>query len=244
MSRYKITIEYKGSNYAGWQIQKNGITIQETIQDACKKVFHEDITITGSGRTDAGVHALGQVAHFNTNSKIPESKIPYAINTFLPDDIRIINCEKVDDNFHARYNAKSKTYQYKMYYGTYLSPLRKDTYYWLTKKPDINLMRLGAQLFIGEHDFKFFKASGSNVKNTIRTIYSIKIEEIDNEIIITVCGNGFLYNMVRILSGTLLYIGLGKLTIMDMYGIMDRGDRRRAGKTLPANGLCLVKVEY
>jgi len=244
MKRYKITIEYKGTNYAGWQIQKNDITVQGIMQEAMSKLFKEDIQLTSSGRTDAGVHAMGQVAHFDSGTKIPADKIPYAINTLLPQDISVTSCEEVPKDFHARFSAKNKTYIYKMFYSPYPSPLRADFYHWLTVKPDINLMRLGAQLFIGEHDFKFFKASGSNVKNTVRTIYSLKIDEVGNEIIITVNGNGFLYNMVRIMAGTLLYIGLSKLTIQDIYAIMDKGDRRRAGKTLPANGLTLYKVEY
>lgn len=244
MPRYKITIEYKGTKYAGWQVQKNALTIQAVMQEAFAKVFHEEIELTASGRTDAGVHALGQVAHFDTLSKIPAKKIPLAINSLLPDDISIVGCEEVNSDFHARYNAKNKTYVYRMYHSPYPSPLRADTYHRLKTKPDINLMKLGAQFFVGEHDFKFFKASGSSVINTVRTIYSIKIDDTENEIIITVSGNGFLYNMVRILSGTLLDIGMGKLTIKDVYDIIDKGERKHAGKTLPANGLCLIKVEY
>jgi tRNA pseudouridine38-40 synthase len=244
MQRYKITIEYKGTAYAGWQTQKNATSVQETLEKAFEKVLGSKVNIVGSGRTDAGVHAMGQVAHFDFDTRIPADKIPYAVNSMLPSDISVKACEKVDLEFHARFSPKSKTYVYRMYYSPFPSPLLADTYHWITKRPDVELMKLGAQLFVGEHDFKFFRATGSNVKDTVRTIYSIKIEEIENRIEISVTGNGFLYNMVRILSGTLLYIGIGKLTIKDVYDIIGKGDRRRAGKTLPANGLCLLKVDY
>lgn len=244
MKRYKIIIEYKGTNYAGWQIQKNGVTVQGVMQDALIKLFGREIELTSSGRTDAGVHALNQVAHFDADTLIPADKIPFALNTLLPMDISVKSCEITDNSFHARYGAKSKTYVYKMYYSPFRSPLLSDTCHWIVKRPDIEIMKKGAELLIGEHDFKFFRAAGSNVKNTIRRIYSIEIEEKDNLISIAVRGNGFLYNMVRILAGTLLYAGMGKLTIQDLQSIMEKGDRKRAGKTLPANGLCLLKVEY
>lgn len=244
MKRYKIIIEYKGTNYAGWQIQKNGVTVQGVMQDALIKLFGREIELTSSGRTDAGVHALNQVAHFDADTLIPADKIPFALNTLLPMDISVKSCEITDNSFHARYGAKSKTYVYKMYYSPFRSPLLLDTCHWIVKRPDIEIMKKGAELLIGEHDFKFFRAAGSNVKNTVRRIYSIEIEEKDNLISIAVRGNGFLYNMVRILAGTLLYAGMGKLTIQDLQSIMEKGDRKRAGKTLPANGLCLLKVEY
>lgn len=244
MKRYKIIIEYKGTNYAGWQIQKNGVTVQGVMQDALIKLFGREIELTSSGRTDAGVHALNQVAHFDADTLIPADKIPFALNTLLPMDISVKSCEITDNSFHARYGAKSKTYVYKMYYSPFRSPLLSDTCHWIVKRPDIEIMKKGAELLIGEHDFKFFRAAGSNVKNTVRRIYSIEIEEKDNLISIAVRGNGFLYNMVRILAGTLLYAGMGKLTIQDLQSIMEKGDRKRAGKTLPANGLCLLKVEY
>lgn len=244
MKRYKIIIEYKGTNYAGWQIQKNGVTVQGVMQDALIKLFGREIELTSSGRTDAGVHALNQVAHFDADTLIPADKIPFALNTLLPMDISVKSCEITDNSFHARYGAKSKTYVYKMYYSPFRSPLLSDTCHWIVKRPDIEIMKKCAELLIGEHDFKFFRAAGSNVKNTVRRIYSIEIEEKDNLISIAVRGNGFLYNMVRILAGTLLYAGMGKLTIQDLQSIMEKGDRKRAGKTLPANGLCLLKVEY
>lgn len=244
MARYKITIEYKGTEYAGWQIQKNAVSIQSVIECSLKKIFNKDIKITGSGRTDSGVHALGQVAHFDCDTDIPASRIPHAVNSALPIDIRVKDCEIVSDDFHARYSAKSKTYVYKMYYSQHLSPLKYDFYHCVNKKPDIDKMVEGSKLFIGEHDFKAFQASNSSVMNTIRTVYSLDIMTIDNEIIIEINGNGFLYNMVRTIAGTLLYVGLGKLTLQDIYDILRDGDRSRVGKTLPANGLCLVKVEY
>lgn len=244
MKRYKITIEYKGTNYAGWQIQKNAQSVQGVLQEKLSQLFNEQIEITGSGRTDAGVHALNQVAHFDSSTLIPSDKIPYAINTLLPCDISVKSCEIVENDFHARFGAKCKTYVYRMYCSSFPSPLRADTHHWLTKRPDVELMRKGAELFLGEHDFKFFQATGSKVKTSVRTIYFLDIEENNDEISIYVTGNGFLYNMVRIMAGTLVYLGLGKLTINDMYDIINKGDRKLAGKTLPANGLCLVKVEY
>lgn len=242
--RIKLTIEYLGTAYCGWQRQKNGISVQEVIEDAAKKLFKEDIAITGSGRTDSGVHAKGQVAHFDVDTTVPVRNMPFALNSYLPDDIQILSAEEVDMSFHARFGAKAKTYRYTLYVDKHKHPLIDMQATNVHVRPDIALMREAANKLIGEHDFKCFLAAGSNVKDTVRTIYSLDVDEIDGIIHITVCGNGFLYNMVRILTGTLYYVGTGKLKVSDVDRIVEGKERKLAGKTLPAKGLTLLSVLY
>lgn len=242
--RYAVTVSYLGTNYCGWQNQKNGISVQEVLEKAFSKLFGVKTAVYGSGRTDAGVHALGQVAHFDAETSIPSDKIPFAINTMLPEDIRIVSCRSVDDSFHARFRAKRKTYVYRLYYAPHGNPLKNATAEHLTVMPDIEKMKIAAEYIVGKHDFKCFEASGSVVKDTVRTVYSVKVEENGGDISVTVCGNGFLYNMVRIIAGTLVDVGKGKIGVEELPSIMDSGDRTLAGKTLPAHGLCLVSVEY
>lgn len=244
MPRFAITIEYKGTNYSGWQIQDNAITIQGIIQDSLSNFFKQNIKIVGSGRTDAGVHSEGQVAHFDCNTTIPADKIPFIINPLLPNDISIIKCSEVSQDFHARYSAKSKTYQYNIYISRHPSPLRQDTYHRILTCPNINKMKSASKILLGEHNFKCFLSTGSSVINTVREIYQLDIDYNKDEITIIVKGNGFLYNMVRIMAGTLLDIGFGKLTEDNLYDIIQNGRRECAGKTLPAAGLCLLKVDY
>ncbi|MCQ2602306.1 MAG: tRNA pseudouridine(38-40) synthase TruA, partial [Clostridia bacterium] len=219
--RYKATISYYGENYVGWQRQKNGLSVQECVETALSKIFGVETSCTASGRTDAGVHALGQVIHFDAETNIPTDKIPFAVNTELPDDISMLACEVAPDDFNARFSAKRKTYSYSLYYSQHRLPMLDKTHAHLITPPDVELMKKAAELSVGTHDFKCFEAAGSAVKTTVRTIYSLEVEKRhiigtngnDFELIITVCGNGFLYNMVRILAGTLVYVGAGKLTV-------------------------------
>ena len=243
MRNLKITVQYDGTKYCGWQKQPNSPGIQGEIEYAIYEITKEKVNITGSGRTDAGVHALGQVANFKTNSNIPASRIPDALNAKLPKDISIIDCEEVDEDFHSRYSAKGKIYRYLIYNKPYRSPLYKDTSYHIRYDLDIDKMRSEAKSLLGTHDFKGFMSSGSSVKDTVRTIYDISITEKEDLIVLEVEGNGFLYNMVRIIVGTLVDIGRGRIT-KSMEEIIASGNRGESGHTAPAQGLFLKKVHY
>lgn len=186
----------------------------------------------------------GQVANFKTNSNIPIEKFPIAINTNLKKSIRIIEAEEVDEKFHSRYNCKKKTYRYIINNTSKGTAIYRNLEYNFSQKLNIKEMKNAAKYFIGEHDFKAFKASGTSSKSSIRTIYEISVEKQNEKIVIEVTGNGFLYNMVRIISGTLLEVGLGKIDSKDIPSIIELGERQKAGKTLPPQGLYLVKVEY
>ncbi len=242
--RIVLEIEYDGTDYCGWQIQPNGITVQEEIERAIEKVTGKRETVIGSGRTDSGVHAAMQVAHFDTDTTIPPEKFALALNAVLPKDIRIKCSKETDENFHARFSAKKKTYVYKMYTGEVSSPLKDRYALFIPYKINVENMQKAATLLVGTHDFKCFLAANSEVKDTIRTIYSSTVTASGNDIEYTVSGNGFLYNMVRIIAGTLLKVGEGKLKAEEIGDILTCGDRARAGITLPARGLTLLSVEY
>ena len=243
MRNLKLTIQYDGSKYCGWQKQPNSSGIQGTIEYAIYEITKEKVNITGSGRTDAGVHALGQVANFKTDSSIPANRIPDALNSKLPKDISIIDCQEVSEDFHSRYSATGKIYRYLIYNSPYRSPLYKDTSYHVRYDLDVEKMRIEAKSLLGTHDFKGFMSSGSSVKDTVRTIRNITIEEKEDLIVLEVEGNGFLYNMVRIIVGTLVDIGRGRID-KSMEEIIASQDRGEAGHTAPAHGLFLKKVHY
>ena len=240
----QLILEYDGTNYCGWQIQKNGISIQETLNEAIKKVIPEDIHIIGSGRTDAGVHALGQSAHFKSRTNIPIEKIPYAINNKLPKDIRVVKAIEKDLDFHSRYSAISKMYQYKIRQSEHDSALEYNHMLHIRDPLNINKMEEGAKAFLGTHDFTGFSSSNSSVINKERTITTSYVEHNDNRITYTICGNGFLYNMVRIIVGTLLEVGKGKINAEDLPLIIKNVERAKAGPTAPAHGLYLMRVLY
>ncbi|OPJ54861.1 tRNA pseudouridine(38-40) synthase TruA [Alkalithermobacter paradoxus] len=243
MRNIKLTIEYEGTNYAGWQRQKNGISIQEVIENAILKVTGEIVNLTSSGRTDSGVHALGQVANFTTSSAIPAEKFAGAINSKLPEDICIISSQEVCMDFHSRYSAKKKVYRYVILNSRYKRPIYRNFSYNINYDLDMGKVKDQAKQLIGTHDFVGFMSSGSSVKTTVRTIYDISIKEEEDLIIIEVEGNGFLYNMVRIIAGTLIDIGRGRIK-EDLKTIIESKDRNRAGHTAPAKGLFLKKVYY
>ncbi|SHK35390.1 tRNA pseudouridine(38-40) synthase TruA [Paramaledivibacter caminithermalis] len=244
MKNVKLTIAYDGTNYSGWQRQNNARTIQYEIEKALKKILKKDIAIHGSGRTDAGVHALGQAASFIEDFTLPTHKIPVVINNVLPKDIVINSAEEMDMDFHARYCAKGKKYIYKIYNDSIRNPIYRN-YSWFINE-DINLKKIieASKYFIGQHDFKSFMAAGSNIKDTIRTIYSINIYRKDKFIIIEYEGNGFLYKMVRIITATLIDINFNKISIKDLEDIIKSKDRSKAGPTAPAQGLYLAEVYY
>ena len=244
MRNIKLTIEYDGTNYQGWQKQKRGSTIQNTLEEAIRVVTNEEIEVIGSSRTDAGVHAKGFVANFKTNSKIPSEKYREAINHKLPKDIVILNSEEVDEEFHARYNARGKTYSYSILNRDVPSAINRNYLYHVKRKLDIEAMKEACKYFIGTYDFSAFKSSGSSVKTTIRTIFELYIEENNDIIKVYVTGDGFLYNMVRIIVGTLIMVGSNKIKPNEIENIIAEKDREKAGICVPATGLVLEKVYY
>lgn len=244
MRNIKLTIEYDGTSYGGWQKQKNNRTIQQCIEEAIKLLTGEEVELIGSSRTDAGVHAKGMVANFITNSKIPADKFREAINTKLPDDIGIIKSEEVDKNFHSRYDSKGKTYCYTLVNRYEKVCLGRSYVYQVRDELNYNLMKDAAKYFLGKHDFKAFKTNGSSVKTSVRTINGLELELKGDVIKIFVSADGFLYNMVRIIVGTLIEVGKGKIKPEDIESIIRNGDRSKAGPCVPPNGLVLEKVFY
>ena len=245
MRNIKLTIEYDGKEFNGWQKQPNKLNIQGTIENAIKEITSEDIELNASGRTDAGVHAFGQVANFKTNSTIPVEKIPIALNTKLKKSIRIVNAEEVDERFHSRLSCKRKTYRYVISQGACESAIYRNLETYIPNYLDVEKMKEAAKYLEGEHDFKSFRASGTSSKSSVRTIYKADVYKPDNShIYIELTGNGFLYNMVRIIAGTLVEVGLKKIEPSEIKNIIEQKDRTKAGKTLPARGLYLMKVEY
>ncbi len=245
MRNIKLTIEYDGKEYNGWQKQPTKLNIQGTIEQAIKTITGEEVELMASGRTDAGVHAFGQIANFKTNSNIPTEKIAIALNSNLKKSIRIISAEEVNERFHSRLSCKRKTYRYIINNSEFSSAIYRNLETHIPQKLDVEKMKIGAKFFEGEHDFKAFKASGTSSKSSVRTIYNAQVIQMpNNRIYIELTGNGFLYNMVRIISGTLVEVGLGKLEPEDIKNIINSKNRNLAGKTLPPNGLYLLSVEY
>lgn len=245
--RYKLTVEYDGEKFCGWQRQLSDRSVQQTLEEALEKLGIKTV-VTASGRTDSGVHAAGQIVHFDAESSIPTDKFPLAVNAYLPDDVSVTDCEIVSDGFNARFDAKRKTYCYRLYYSRVRHPLLEKNHTHVTVEPDEEKMKRAAQYIVGEHDFKCFEASGSKVKSTVRKVYALDIKTSLNngskiyEIYVT--GNGFLYNMVRIIAGTLYYVGIGKLLPEDVLEIIKKKKRVGAGKTMPPKGLTLEEVFY
>lgn len=228
----------------GWQKQPNKLNIQGEIERAIETITGEQVDLTASGRTDAGVHALAQVANFKTNSALPIEKFAVAINSKLKKSIRIQKAEEVDERFHSRYNCKQKTYRYIINNGEQGSAIYRNLEYYVPVKLNVEEMKKAIKYFEGEHDFKGFKASGTSSNSSVRNIYKTNIIEEGERIKIELTGNGFLYNMVRIISGTLVDVGLGKIKPEEIPSIIESKDRKKAGKTLPPYALYLVKVEY
>lgn len=244
MRNIKLVIEYDGKSFNGWQKQPNKLNIQGEIEKAIGEITGEEIELIASGRTDAGVHSLGQVANFKTNSKIDIEKFPYAINSKLKKSIVIKSAEEVPERFHSRYSVHSKTYRYTINNSKFGTALYRDMEYHFPIKLDENKMQEAAKYFEGEHNFKAFKASGTSSKSSVRIIYKAVVKRQDDRVIIELTGNGFLYNMVRIIAGTLVDVGIGKIEPEEIKNIIEEKDRKKAGKTLPARGLCLLEVQY
>ena len=244
MKRIGMVVAYDGTNYCGWQIQPNGITIQGVLNKCLTDLLGEKIEVMGASRTDAGVHALGNVCVFDTNTRIPGEKISYALNQSLPEDIRIQLSEEVEPDFHPRYTDSEKTYEYRILNRTFPVPTERLYSYFYHYKLDEQKMREATSYLIGRHDFASFCGSGAQVRSTIRTITSAMVERDGDIITIRISGTGFLYNMVRIIAGTLIEIGNGQYPPEKMKSIVEACDRSAAGPTAPACGLTLIGIRY
>ena len=244
MKRVKLTIAYDGTNYCGWQIQNNGITIEEVINRELTRLLGEEIKVIGASRTDSGVHALGNVAVFDTETRIPAEKISFALNQKLPDDIRITNSCQVADDFHPRYCDTIKTYEYRIWNDRFSNPLVRLYSKFVYFNIDIERMEKAAAYLVGEHDFKSFCTPRTQVESTVRTVTEISFFKEGNMITMRIKGTGFLYNMVRIIMGTLLKCGMGMYEPEYVKEILDACDRAKAGPKAEACGLTLMGIEY
>ena len=244
MRNIVLTVSYLGTQYSGFQRQKNGISVQELLEKAIFEATGEQTKVTPSGRTDAGVHAIGQVVNFLTNSTIPASKFYIPLNQVLPQDIRVMSSTEAPVSFNSRKDAKQKTYMYKAYLGPVLSALEQDRVLHYPKPINMDLVSAACKMVEGEHDFSAFVSTGSSSKTTTRTIYECRANLENNYLTFEITGNGFLYNMVRILVGTILEIGQGKMSLDNFKKLLDGGDRKDAGKTAKACGLYLKSVMY
>lgn len=242
--RILLNIAYIGTNYSGWQTQNNKKTVEQTIEQAFFEKLGDNIKLYASGRTDAGVHAFNQCAHFDTKLNIKPEKFATILNKVLPNDIRIMKSSLVSDNFHARFDVKKKTYLYKIYFSQEENPFKLDRALHINRFLNVDNMIDASKAFIGTHDFTAFCKTTSNQKDCIRTIYNLEVKKIDNKIHIEITGNGFLHNMVRIIVGTLIDSGCNKLTKKDILDILKNKDRTKASKTVPAYALYLKDVEY
>lgn len=244
MKRIKLTVAYDGTNYCGWQIQPNGITIEEVLNKKLSKLTGEDIRVIGASRTDSGVHALGNVAVFDSETGIPPERLAYALNQRMPNDIVVVKSEEVPLDWHPRYCNCTKTYEYHILNAKVPDPTRRLTRYFVSYNLDLEKMRRAAGYLVGEHDFASFCNVRTNVEDTVRTIYDLDVQKMGDEITIRIRGNGFLYNMVRIIVGTLLRVGRDFYTPEQVKDILDAKDRQAAGVTAPPQGLMLVGIEY
>lgn len=244
MKRIGLVVAYDGTNYCGWQTQPNGITVQGVLNDTLSELLGEKIETIGASRTDAGVHALGNVAVFDTNTRIPGEKISYALNQRLPEDIRIRGSREVPLTFHPRKTDSIKTYEYRILNEEFPNPVKR-LYSHFTYLPlDEKKMNEGAKFLIGEHDFKSFCSVNAQVESTVRTIYSCEVQREGTELVIRISGGGFLYNMVRIIAGTLMEVGNGKYPPEAVADILKAKERTAAGPTAPARGLTLISYEF
>ncbi len=244
MRNIRLTISYEGTRYSGWQFQKNALSIQEVIQGAIGRITGERVNLVGSGRTDAGVHAAAQVANFKTRSKIPRKNLQLALNSALPKDIVITRIEEAGAKFNSQHDAKSKLYRYTIYNDDFIDPFLRRYAAKCFFKLNVSLMRRAAGALVGRHDFRSFQAKDGEERDSVRTISYIKIEKSGHIVYIYIEANGFLYNMARKVAGTLVEIGRGKVRADAVKNILAKKDGRRSGPTMPAKGLCLVKVRY
>ncbi len=242
--RIKLTVAYDGTDYCGWQIQKNGVTVEEVLNQALSRLTGEKITVTGASRTDAGVHARGNVAVFDTDTRIPAERIAYAVNALLPEDVVVVRSEEVPAGWHPRKCVSVKTYEYRILNREFPDPVRRRDTYFVPFPLSLERMRRAADYLKGTHDFKSFCSAQTTVEDTVRTIYELEVEQSGDLFTIRVRGNGFLYNMVRIIAGTLAGVGRGYFEPGEVERMLEEKDRTKAGVTAPPQGLTLVGIEY
>ncbi|MBQ8892981.1 MAG: tRNA pseudouridine(38-40) synthase TruA [Clostridia bacterium] len=239
-----LKIRYNGAAFVGWQVQKNGKAVQEQMQDAIEAIYGTRVGVTGCSRTDSGVHAMEYCLCFDPPRAMEMKRIPFALNSVLPDSISVLSCQEVPADFHPRYHAVAKEYIYRFYDGFAPDPFKNGLAFHERKGLDAGLMDRAAKHFLGTHDFKAFMSTGSKIEDTVRTIYYSKVERVGNDVTFRVVGDGFLYNMVRIMAGTLLFVSMGRIPEEALPAIIEQGDRAACGKTMPAYGLYLNKVYY
>lgn len=244
MKNYKLLIEYDGTRYYGWQRQPNQTTIQGKLESVLSLMCGKDVEVIGAGRTDGGVHAKGMTANVNLDTELSPEEIRDYLNRYLPDDIAVLEVKEASPRFHARYNAIGKAYQYTCYDGDVKPVFDRKYYTRLEEKPDVERMRQAAEVLMGEHDFRNFCVNPRMKKSTVRLVDRIVIERDGGYIRFTFHGTGFLQNMVRIMVGTLLEVGCGRMTVEQVKEVLENSERQKAGPTAPAQGLCLVSVDY
>lgn len=242
--RVKLVVAYEGTNYCGWQIQPNGITIEQVLNETLSSLLGEEIMVTGASRTDAGVHSLGNVAVFETHTKMPAEKISFALNQRLPEDIVVQESCQVPEDFHPRFSKSRKTYEYRILNCRFRQPLERRTSYFYHYPLDVSAMQKAAAYLVGEHDFTSFASVHAQTNTYVRMIYALDVVREGDMIRIRVQGSGFLYNMVRIIAGTLIQVGAGIKKPEDMESILAGKDRELAGPTAPAHGLTMIGLEY
>lgn len=244
MKTIRLTIEYDGTAYVGWQIQANGTAVQQMLEEALAKILGHSVRITSSGRTDAGVHARGMVAHFRTERELPMSAYREGLNCLLPVDIAVRAAVEAADDFHARFDARGKWYRYSLHTAPVRSPLAARFSWYVPRPLDEERMRQGAEMLVGRHDFAAFRTSGCDALTTVREMRSVELFREGELLHIDVRGTAFLRNMVRIMAGTLVEIGWGKLSLDDLAGLLRGEPELRPGRTAPPQGLCLMEVRY
>lgn len=239
-----LRLMYDGTSYHGWQVQKNEITVAETLEKALSKICGAPVKLVGCGRTDAGVHALNYCANFKTDATIPTDRIPLAVNALIPPDIAVLDAVEAPEDFNAILSCKKKEYTYKIYNARIRNPMYVNRAYFCPVPLDLKAMQEAAAAFCGKHDFAAVRSVGTNVKTTVRTVYYCEVSKEGNLIELRVCADGFLYNMARAITGTVIYAGLGKIRPADIGRILESADRRLAGPTVPPQGLYLTKLWY
>ncbi|HKK01471.1 MAG TPA: tRNA pseudouridine(38-40) synthase TruA [Desulfuromonadales bacterium] len=244
MMYVRLIVEFDGTGYAGWQRQPNGLSIQQVIEEALAKLLQSPVRTHSSGRTDAGVHARGMVIGFSTHKSLPLSAFREGLNRLLPPDIAVREANEVDASFHPRFDAVGKWYRYAIYRGATRSPLHRNFSWHLRSQLEVVSMQTAAASFVGNHDFAAFRSSGCEAKTTQREIFSFSVTEDGDLLYLDVRGNGFLKNMVRVMVGTLVEVGLKRRPVDDISRLLQEGDRSRAGRTAPPHGLCLMEVWY
>ena len=244
MRRIALTIAYDGTEYAGWQRQNGALAVQEVVENAITKLTGTEAELLGASRTDAGVHALGNVAVFDTEATIPAERYAPALNTYLPDDIRIISSKEVSAEFQPRFDAHHKLYEYHILTGEVCSPIQFRYVHFMRENLDIEAMNKAASFLTGTHDYTSFCAAAAQVKTKVRTVRDITVTKHGDEIVISVMGDGFLYNMVRIIAGTLMEAGFGNITAEDVARMLEAKERSAAGPTAPPQGLCLMEYRF